>query len=191
MDLRVTKNWFKGQPKSNFREYLERFKGKSPTFLEIGCWEGVATRWMLKNFTDAQVHVIDTFEGGSEHQADDRYELEELYDRFSHNTQGFQDRLVVHQGLSQEILRGLPLESFDFVYVDGSHYLSDVAEDLFLAFRLLSVGGILIADDYTWHGYSNVWRNPMMAIDFFKITFAERIRPLEFNKQAIFEKIKS
>ncbi len=37
--------------------------------------------------------------------------------------------------------------SFDFVYVDGSHYYADVVEDIRMAKRLVKDGGILCGDD--------------------------------------------
>ena len=50
------------------------------------------------------------------------------------------------------VLRRLPLESFDIIYIDGSHAVNDVLEDAVLSFRLLKPEGILIFDDYRWVG---------------------------------------
>lgn len=39
-------------------------------------------------------------------------------------------------------------DSFDFIYVDGSHKALDCYIDLFLSWQLLNKGGILVIDDY-------------------------------------------
>ena len=39
-------------------------------------------------------------------------------------------------------------ESFDFVYVDGSHMILDVLQDAAMCRRLVRRGGILVFDDY-------------------------------------------
>jgi predicted O-methyltransferase YrrM len=71
-------------------------------------------------------------------------------------------------GVSQEILRRLPLGAFDFIYVDGSHAGDDVLEDAVLSYRLLKSGGLLVFDDY------GSLTSASEAIDAFRNLFAER-----------------
>jgi len=62
-------NWF-DQNIPYWSVYLDRFKGlPNLTFLEVGCFEGRATTWLLKNIlTDktSKIIVVDTFEGSPE-----------------------------------------------------------------------------------------------------------------------------
>jgi hypothetical protein len=76
-------------------------------------------------------------------------------------------------GFSQIELRKLPLESYDIIYIDGSHEADDVLEDAVLSHRLLKKGGVLIFDDYLWQleGASNV--RPKPAIDVFYAFFKD------------------
>lgn len=57
-------------------------------------------------------------------------------------------------------------ESFDLVYVDGSHMCADVLFDALLAFELLRPGGVIVFDDYEWDRYRhNPACHPKRAVD--------------------------
>lgn len=138
--------------------------------LEIGCWEGQATRWFLERFLQATVEVIDTFGGNPEHIEKNMYDLQNLRKRFDANTEGFVNRLIVHVGKSEDILPTLwktkPHE-YDLIYVDGSHAAIDVFTDGVWSWRLLRQGGILAFDDYTWRQDRPPADTPKQAIDYF------------------------
>lgn len=55
--------------------------------------------------------------------------------------------------MSQDWLCQLPVNAFDFYYVDGSHVAPDVMADAVLGWRLLKPGGIMVFDDYEWGAY--------------------------------------
>lgn len=119
--------------------------GRSPkNILEIGSWEGRSACWFLKTYPDATITCVDTFEGSVEHEGLD---VTGIKDRFVANTQQYTDRVIIRQGLSSRVLYGLEPESFDLVYVDGSHEGPDVLMDLALAYGLLKPGGIMLVDD--------------------------------------------
>ena len=173
-----TKDWF-SENSSQWREILNHLAGKSHLrFLEIGVLEGRATLWLLTNIlthSTSRIVCIDTFEGSIEHQSMMPYamnHLDSLYDRFLQNIYPFARRVRVQKGLSQELLRKHHLNSFDFVYVDGSHRSADVLEDAVLSFRLLKSNGIMIFDDYEWKTYAGTLDNPRAGIDAFLEIFA-------------------
>jgi len=94
-------------------------------------------------------------------------QLENLYDRFMQNISPFASKVQVQKGFSQEILRKHRLNSFNFVYIDGSHRSADVLEDAVLSFRLLKSDGIMIFDDYEWKTFEGTLDNPRAGIDAF------------------------
>lgn len=49
-------------------------------------------------------------------------------------------------------------DSFDLIYIDGSHIYEDVRNDLYQAWRFLNRGGLLLADD--WDHRKNVENDP-------------------------------
>jgi hypothetical protein len=65
------------------------------------------------------------------------------------NIEPYKDRVTICRGISGEVLRKFPCEpTFDFIYIDGSHYSKDVLEDAILAWRLVKPGGNIIFDDF-------------------------------------------
>jgi hypothetical protein len=122
--------------------------------LEIGSFEGAATCYLIENLAPKQrieIHCIDTWEGGVEHQAGGFVEtnMNAVEMRFKHNIEVASSKvqnnvdLVVHKGPSDiELAKLFTSEKknyFDFIYVDGSHQAPDVLCDAVLSFRLLKL----------------------------------------------------
>lgn len=164
-------------------------KGKpNVNYLEVGLYEGRSALWMLENIlTDptSRLTGIDLFDG-------------ELKDRFFENLgrSGAQDRSTIIVEPSQIAMRNLPLNSFDVIYIDGSHATADVLEDAVLSYRLLKPGGILIFDDYRWAGalmQGPLTRDsssdfPKAAIDLFVQCFDGRVAVVHNSYQLVLQK---
>lgn len=156
-------------------------------YLEIGAFEGRSVLWMSENIlTDPTSHatVVDVFYGDYE----SRY-------RANVARSGAADRIETLKAPSQLALRSLPLESFDIIYIDGSHATADVLEDAVLSWRLLKADGLLIFDDYQWIGAlaaghardaATDWPKP--AIDAFCRCFAGRFDVVHNDSQLMLRK---
>ncbi|MCK5017874.1 MAG: class I SAM-dependent methyltransferase [Candidatus Peribacteraceae bacterium] len=183
-----TNNWFQITAIKNFEKYIATTKGDDSVknFLEIGCYEGQASVWMMEN-TEADLTVIDTFKGSKEHDA--QFEST-LLDRFLKNIEPYKVRVSAMVGLSQTRLKELHREGklFDFIYIDGSHQASDVLEDAVLAFPLLKKYGIMIFDDYTWGQGMAFYDIPQPGIDAFLSIYGNQLEVLEKNSQVIIRK---
>jgi len=138
--------------------------------LEIGSFEGRSAVWFLETFVNAQLVCVDTFEGSPEHVAANM-DLEQLFQRFTENTTPYADRLEVRRGHSSKMLYGLEPESFDVIYVDGSHTEADTLMDLVVSFGLLKRGGALLVDDYNQPAFPGV----RSAVDTFCKVFDVKI----------------
>jgi predicted O-methyltransferase YrrM len=122
----------------------------------------------------------------------------ELKQRFFDNLRRSraEDRATVIIEPSQFAMRNLPLESFDIVYIDGSHATADVLEDAVLSYRLLKPGGVLIFDDYRGAGalgQGPLTRDktsdfPKAAIDRFVQCFEDSLRVMHNSYQLILKK---
>jgi predicted O-methyltransferase YrrM len=166
-----TTDWFQVTARANFDRFLSEFKGKDGLkFLEIGCWEGQASRWLLENILigDSKLTVIDTFEGSVEHQAAG-IEIGGLK-RFTENIKEYLSKVKIHQGYSQDILKTLPKNTYDFIYVDGDHRAAGALQDIVISWPLLKKGGIMIMDDYAWNGFPDN-KNACVAMDAFLSCF--------------------
>jgi len=71
------------------------------------------------------------------------------YELFRHNSACGPSNVPINhmKGRSADILPTLKPGSFDIVYIDGSHYYSDVKADIIAARPLVADGGILAGDD--------------------------------------------
>lgn len=58
------------------------------------------------------------------------------------------DRIVTVVARFRDVTPKLPTESFDFVFVDGTHTFSQVVADLLAAHRLRRPGGFIAAHDW-------------------------------------------
>lgn len=155
--------------------------------IEIGSFEGRSACWLLQNiFTHptSQLTCIDLFEHDGEFEdIVEKMQLKispelDLEARFDENMAaiGAGNRVRKMKGKSREILRTLPLGSFDFIYIDGSHTTSDVLADAVLSFELLKENGILAFDDYRWNCFPDEpLRNPTKGIDAFLECYANEI----------------
>jgi hypothetical protein len=105
----------------HFSKYLAHLENTPCRILEIGCYEGRATVWLLENIAthpDATIECIDVLEQAS----------------FRQNILAAQspEKVRLEIGRSQNLLRLCSANLFDFVYVDGSHETVDVLEDAVL-----------------------------------------------------------
>lgn len=149
--------------------------------LEIGCYEGRATVWLLGNILthpSARIDCVDPFL------------VAETEPRFDHNikTALGQQKVRKLKGYSHEVLRTLQLETYDMVYVDGSHSAHNVLEDAVLAYRLLKPGGTMIFDDYDWYAFNDPLLQPKIAIDAFLQVYGRQVDLLHHGYQVIVRK---
>ena len=187
-DYEFTQDWF--TPNIPIWESaLAPYKDKpNLNYLEVGLYEGRASLWTLENILShpsSGLTGIDLFDG-------------ELKERFFQNLarSGMEERATILIESSQTAMRTLPLESFDIIYIDGSHATADVLEDAVLSYRLLKPGGVLIFDDYQWAGslsqgaltQDKASDFPKIAIDSFVQCFSTRLKVIHNSNQLILKK---
>jgi len=160
---------------------LATYRGKPGlNYLEIGVFEGRSCVWMLENIlTDptARLTCVDVFE-------------DPLKSKFLANIErtGAASKVTLIVGPSQKELRKLPLDSFDIIYIDGSHSVDDVLEDGILAWRLVKEGGLLIFDDYLWENPRNEAIKPKPAIDLFYKIYGKHFEVIHCDHQVFMRK---
>jgi predicted O-methyltransferase YrrM len=170
-----SQNWFDNDI-PNIELTLKEYIGKPIKFLEIGSFEGRSTVWFLTHVLthpDATITCIDWFSGSPEHYEDniDVLNIAEIF-KSNINQTGVSEKVTNLVGKSQELLRTLPIDNYNIVYIDGSHTASDVLEDAVLSFRLLKSGGIMMFDDYEWSRIVPEVKKPKLGIDSFLAAYA-------------------
>ena len=163
----------------NWERNLAHMKGKpNLAYLEVGPFEGRSFFWLLDNIfmhATTRATAIDIFETGTS-----TWYIGEFEARFRKNAKisGREKDITIIKGYSQVELRSLPLESFDLIYIDGSHATNDVLADIVLSWGLLKNGGIIILDDYRWHADWPFDLRPAFAIRAFIAAYNKEIEAL-------------
>jgi Methyltransferase domain len=169
-------------------------RGKKLHILEVGSFEGASTTWILDNLMshpESSMTVIDTFEGGMEHQAHPdrvhKHDITALESRFRANVAKCEHvgKLRVMKARSDDALLALRRESArsDFIYVDASHVAIDVLYDAVVCWRMLNVDGMMVFDDFRWKGYMEDCYNPRVAIFGFLRCAAPEVETRETESQ--------
>lgn len=166
--------------------------------LEIGCYEGRSTVWIMENLMagrDSLLVAVDAWSGADEAEQRRMAEVEARFDRNIAIASRRQPAVRVEKakGKSVDSLSALLSQgrknSFDFIYVDGSHKASDVLSDLVLAFYLCRAGGLIFCDDYLWEMSNDLPEAPKLAIDNFVACFHRKLRIIpERNYQLYLQK---
>ncbi len=158
--------------------------------LEVGSFEGAATTYLIQkcgNKNDLEMHCVDTWDGGEEHDYVDMKLVEGLFDsniEYAKTMVSKNVNLIKYKDTSSNILPKLIAEghagTFDFIYIDGSHQAPDVLLDAVLGFKLLKVGGVMVFDDYTWRNdkTNDITHIPKPAIDAFTSLYWHKLLPL-------------
>ena len=185
--------WFDDFVRTDWEEHTSHLRGERLSILEVGSFEGASTTWLLDNLMSnpaSTLTAVDTFEGGMEGQdAEQRkkYDLATLEQRFRSNVSQcvHSDRLTVMKSKSEDALVRLREDGakFDFIYIDASHVAIDVLHDAVLSWHMLTLGGTLIFDDFTWRGYMEDCYNPRIAIQSFLRCAAPEIETRETEGQ--------
>jgi Methyltransferase domain len=160
-------------------------------FLEVGCFEGMATLWLLENVLTGPgsvIVVVDTFQGSLEH-GPMGVDTDDLEARFRGNVHRHRERVEVHVGESCHQLRHLS-GGFDFIYLDGSHRAPDVLTDSVLAWDLLKPGGLLCWDDYAWGREPLLHQldRPEVAVDAFLACYRGELEEVYRGYQVVVQK---
>ncbi|MBX7066472.1 MAG: class I SAM-dependent methyltransferase [Parachlamydiales bacterium] len=128
------------------------------TVVEVGCWLGKSTRHIAQTLPkDGKVYAVDHWLGSLEHQEganSHRDVLPKLYQQFLSN--------IIHAKLTHKIIpvrmASVEAEKFlkdlkpDLIYIDASHEMEAVYQDLTIWYPHVKGQGILCGDDFAWPG---------------------------------------
>jgi len=158
-----------------FKELLGSLQGKTGLrFLEVGSFAGISAKWFLENILTDEESTLVCVDIWNDKPDSRKSELVVPGSRkaFQEITAPFGSRVIPLEGRSQELLRGLGLQEFDFIFIDGSHEFSDVLTDAVLAFPLLKIGAVMVFDD------CEPKTEVFLAVNFFLEAFKKKLEIL-------------
>lgn len=181
-----TSDWFSYHI-PRWQIWLSRFVGQpNLNFMEIGCYEGRSTIWLLENvLTDSssKITCLDWFWDQKYHEKNGRA-IEEV---FYSNTKDYVDKITIRCGKSLDSLLKMQKEKYDFIYIDGSHEQTDLLTDIMLSFRILNSHGIMVMDDYFYKA-QGMEESPDVAIDAFLNVYKNKYKLIYMGCQVAIEK---
>ena len=155
-----------GQPNSHFYGFIDLLtylRSCLPTnsrMIEIGSYMGESTMLFCSTYLFSEVNVIEPHSGNEEFKHIAGITWEDVIKEFKHNTNRFSDIVSVYQGYSYEFSHLFGNNSYDFIYVDGSHLKEDVERDLKLYLPKLKSGGYIGG-----HDYHKVWPDLVQVVN--------------------------
>lgn len=163
-----TVDWFT----RNIAEWLDTFercgftRAGSLRALEIGANEGMSSLFLATRFEKLALTCVDPWEDRNEVDADQYGNHAES--RFDRNMAKYAHVVTKYRGRSLGwFSEHSSRECYDFIYIDGSHYVDDVIIDAIKGFEALKIGGLMIFDDYFWWYYDRPMDNTSGAINAF------------------------
>lgn len=188
-------DWLAGKI-NNFEAFLRPLSGRPDLrFLEIGSFEGRASCYFLDTFLTHPTSTLIAIDPctyypipGWDHLINPGVER-----IFRANMRAFGKKVVFHRSCSIDILPWLPLDRFDFIYVDGDHRRDPTYRDGVMALPTLKVGGVMIFDDYTWGYDPKAKENPLSprdGIDRFLSENQMAVEVLAKNLQVVVRRIR-
>ena len=150
---------------------LDHFSGRSINYLEIGSGDNtLSVANSYASHPDSTIVCIDLWDE----------EKHSEYKTFLNNIEeSGKGNITVHRGYSHKIVPTLENESFDIIYIDGSHEPECVLEDAVLSFRKLKTGGVMIFNGH----YFDITRK---CIDGFLSVYDTKINRLGLKNSQMF-----
>jgi predicted O-methyltransferase YrrM len=184
-----TSDWVSWQAAQHWNLILKDIKGKpNLRFMEIGSFQGRSANWFVENVLTHPTSRLDCVDNFF-HLATPRIR-NGLKETFFYNIEPNLHKISAHLCTSEKVGELFQPDTFDVIYVDGSHYADHVYRDLVLCMPLLKTGGIMLIDDYGWSDplYTKE-QLPKAGIDRFLNEFENQIEILHKDYQVSFRKL--
>jgi predicted O-methyltransferase YrrM len=142
-------------------------KYNNAVFVEVGTWLGRSAAFLAVEVINAkkniQIHCVDTWEGGPEHQDMDVVKKGELYEQFLKNIEPVKEYIKPIRMDSAKAAELYEDNSVDFVFIDAGHEYESVKKDMEVWYPKVKNGGIFAGHDY----YLYLDNNLKKAVDDF------------------------
>ena len=134
-----------------FNFFLPKEKNTEFDYLEVGCFEGLSSFFVLSEYKAVNAILLDIWDMPNPNSKTLSHNFNSIEKAFDNNLSGFNftkikdDSVVAMRKLFKEN------KSFDFIYIDGSHNGEDILSDAIEAFKILKKEGLIFFDDFLQH----------------------------------------
>ena len=134
-----------------FNFFLPKDKNSKFDYLEVGCFEGLSSYFVLSEYKAVNAILLDIWDMPNPNSKTLSYNFNLIEKAFDNNLSGFNftkikdDSVIAMRKLFNQN------KSFDFIYIDGSHNGEDILSDAIEAFKILKKEGLIFFDDFLQH----------------------------------------
>ena len=134
-----------------FSFFLPQDKNSKFVYLEVGCFEGLSSFFVLSEYKAVDATLLDIWDMPNANSKTLSHNFNSIENTFDDNLSQFNftkikdDSVVAMRKLFKQN------KSFDFIYIDGSHNGEDILSDAIEAFKILKKEGLIFFDDFLQH----------------------------------------
>ena len=170
-----------------FTFFLPKDKSLKFDYLEVGCYEGLSSFYVLSEYKFVNAFFLDIWDMPNSNSKTLSHNFGLIEKAFDQNLSGFDFKKMKNDSVIS--MRKLLKENvhFDFIYIDGSHNGEDILSDAIEAFKILKVNGLMFFDDFLQHDDNRILQS-YVGIDKFLSLYSDYLKIEYFQNNLVVRK---
>ena len=170
-----------------FTFFLPKDKSLKFDYLEVGCYEGLSSFYVLSEYKSVNAFFLDIWDMPNPNSKTLSHNFGLIEKAFDQNLSGFDFKKMKNDSVIS--MRKLFKENvhFDFIYIDGSHNGEDILSDAIEAFKILKVNGLMFFDDFLQHDDNRILQS-YVGIDKFLSLYSDYLKIEYFQNNLVVRK---
>ena len=170
-----------------FTFFLPKDKSLKFDYLEVGCYEGLSSFYVLSEYKSVNAFFLDIWDMPNPNSITLSHNFKLIEKAFDQNLSGFDFKKMKNDSVIS--MRKLLKENvhFDFIYIDGSHNGEDILSDAIEAFKILKVNGLMFFDDFLQHDHNRILQS-YVGIDKFLSLYSDYLKIEYFQNNLVVRK---
>ena len=170
-----------------FTFFLPKDKSLKFDYLEVGCYEGLSSFYVLSEYKSVNAFFLDIWDLPNPNSKTLSHNFGLIEKAFDQNLSGFDFKKMKNDSVIS--MRKLLKENvhFDFIYIDGSHNGEDILSDAIEAFKILKVNGLMFFDDFLQHDDNRILQS-YVGIDKFLSLYSDYLKIEYFQNNLVVRK---
>ncbi len=170
-----------------FTFFLPKDKSLKFDYLEVGCYEGLSSYYVLSEYKSVNAFFLDIWDMPNPNSKTLSHNFGLIEKVFDQNLSGFDFKKMKNDSVIS--MRKLLKENvhFDFIYIDGSHNGEDILSDAIEAFKILKVNGLMFFDDFLQHDDNRILQS-YVGIDKFLSLYSDYLKIEYFQNNLVVRK---
>ena len=170
-----------------FTFFLPKDKSLKFDYLEVGCYEGLSSFYVLSEYKFVNAFFLDIWDMPNPNSKTLSPNFDLIEKAFDQNLSGFNFKKIKNDSVIS--MRKLLKDNvhFDFIYIDGSHNGEDILSDAIEAFKILKVNGLMFFDDFLQHDDNRILQS-YVGIDKFLSLYSDYLEIEYFQNNLVVRK---